>query len=85
MIMAVAKNAGSARKPHPDPLAEQVLQDLEQHGWRITWDEAGGHFRAECPHGKFVYEWPVTLEYRWRWNDHFKRLNAGHRQECANA
>ena len=52
-------------------------------GWRITWDDAERHFRVACPHdGRFVYAWPVALEYRWRWRDHFTRLNDGHKQEC---
>jgi hypothetical protein len=75
--------AGPTRKPHRDPLAEQVLQGLEEHSWRITWDEAGEHLRVQCPHdGRFAYRWSITLEYRWRWNDHFKRLNEGHKQAC---
>jgi hypothetical protein len=74
-------NDQPARKPHPDPLAEQVLKDLEENqGWRITWDEAGDHLLVECPHGQ--YQWPVTLEPRWRWNDHFKRMMGEHREQC---
>jgi site-specific recombinase XerD len=34
----------------------------------------------ECPHGQ--YQWPVTLEPRWRWNDHFKRMMGEHREQC---
>lgn len=74
------------RRPHPDPLAEQVLADLEQNQrWRITWDEAGNVFLVQCPHGKYTYPWPVSLEYRGRWNDHFKRMMAGHKEQCPEA
>jgi hypothetical protein len=78
-------SAGAARRPNRDPLAEQLFQDLEGKGWRITWDDAGKHFRVACPHdGKFVYEWPMALEPGWRRADHFKRLNDGHKdkKEC---
>ena len=76
-------SGGSARKPHPDPLAEGLFEDLELKGWRITWDDVRGNFRVACPHdGRFVYEWPVALAYRERWHDHFTRLTDGHKKEC---
>ena len=76
-------SGGSARQPRPDPLAEQLFQDLERHGWRISWDDAGRYFRVACPHdGRFVYAWPVALRYRERWHDQFRNLNAEHRREC---
>lgn len=75
--------AQQARHPHPDPIAEQVLADLEQnHGWQITWDEAGNVFLVQCPHGKYTYSWPTELPPRWRWRDHFNRMNTGHKEQC---
>jgi hypothetical protein len=60
-----------------------TLRDLEGQGWRITWDGAGSVFLVACPHRKYTYRWPVSLTPGWRWADHFRRLQDGHRQACA--
>jgi hypothetical protein len=69
-----------ARPRHPDKEIEAVLEEAEEHGWRVKKPKGAAYYKALCPCGRHakwsIHATPSTPDYA-------KNLRAWfHRQEC---